>query len=251
MTKMMWATAIAATMLGASAAQANTVVVTPTATDGWATSAGDNSGGGHSDITGTVAYNGNGSLEMFGDRTRFEHVNVMALADVVSLTYDWRIAGDSVSNLDPDLTPALRLNIFDGNQFSSLVWEGAYNGLYGSVNTDTWYSTTAASTFYKRVSGGPCCTENDERTVAAWLSTYSPNAVLYSISVGVGSSAGGGYHVFADNVTLATTRGTTSWNFETNAGVPEPSSWALMLLGFGGLGAMMRRARRGGVAATA
>ena len=29
------------------------------------------------------------------------------------------------------------------------------------------------------------------------------------------------------------------------AGVPEPASWALMLVGFGGLGAALRRSRRG------
>lgn len=250
MTKIIWtAAAAAAAVLLASAAQASTVVVTPTSTDGWAS--GGNTGGGHSEITGTVAYHGNGSLEMFGDRTRFERSNLVALSSVQSLTYDWRIAGDSVSNLDPDLTPALRLNIVDGNQFSSLVWEGAYNGLYGTVNPDTWYGTTASSTFYKRISGGPCCTENDERTVSAWLNTYSTNAFVYSISVGVGSSAGGGYHAFADNVTLATTAGSTTWNFETNGAVPEPASWALMLMGFGGLGAMLRRARRAGAVATA
>ncbi len=35
------------------------------------------------------------------------------------------------------------------------------------------------------------------------------------------------------------------------AGVPEPTSWALMMLGFGGIGAAMRRARKGVAAATA
>jgi hypothetical protein len=32
-------------------------------------------------------------------------------------------------------------------------------------------------------------------------------------------------------------------------GIPEPASWALMILGFGGIGAMLRRARRGPMAA--
>ena len=252
MTKIMWTATAAAALLAASTAQASTVVVTPTAMDGWTNPAGDNTGGGHSDITGAVARNGNGSLEMFGDRTRFVRPTWVALADVLSLTYDWRVAGNSVSNLDPDLTPALRLNIIDGAQGSSLIWEGAYNGLYGTVNADTWYSTTSSSTFYKRLSGGPGGTENVERTISAWLSAYSANAFVSSISVGVGSSAGAGYHAFADNVTLATTGGSTTWNFEANGGaVPEPASWALMLMGFASLGAMLRRARRGGAFATA
>ncbi|MBS0334045.1 MAG: PEPxxWA-CTERM sorting domain-containing protein [Proteobacteria bacterium] len=36
----------------------------------------------------------------------------------------------------------------------------------------------------------------------------------------------------------------------TNIAVPEPGAWALMILGFGGAGAMLRRRRRlAGVAA--
>lgn len=34
----------------------------------------------------------------------------------------------------------------------------------------------------------------------------------------------------------------------TTGGVPEPASWALMLMGFGGLGAMLRRRRQAGAA---
>ena len=38
-------------------------------------------------------------------------------------------------------------------------------------------------------------------------------------------------------------------NFELNvAGVPEPATWAMMLTGFGGLGAMLRRRRRSALA---
>jgi hypothetical protein len=33
------------------------------------------------------------------------------------------------------------------------------------------------------------------------------------------------------------------------AGVPEPASWALMLVGFGGMGALLRRRRPRAVAA--
>ena len=41
----------------------------------------------------------------------------------------------------------------------------------------------------------------------------------------------------------------TPLDFTLNGGVPEPATWGLMLLGFGGLGAMLRARRRTAVAA--
>jgi hypothetical protein len=35
----------------------------------------------------------------------------------------------------------------------------------------------------------------------------------------------------------------TSWNLDVTPGVPEPAAWALMLVGFGGMGAVLRRRR--------
>ena len=45
----------------------------------------------------------------------------------------------------------------------------------------------------------------------------------------------------------------TGWTatFTSDGGVPEPATWAMMLTGFGGLGALMRRRRALAVAATA
>ncbi|RYY06004.1 MAG: PEP-CTERM sorting domain-containing protein [Alphaproteobacteria bacterium] len=244
------ATALAASVYAIAPASAATVVVNtvaplPTATT-WGTIPGENTGGGTAAVTSTVAQSGNGSLEMRGDRTRSQLgiqyaaaiTNLGALSNVTGLTFDWRIAGDSTNGLNPDLTPALRLLIQDGATRKELIWEGAYNGTYGNTARDTWYSSTTADKFY--ITGGNV---NDGQTIAQWASQLT-GATVSGFSVGVGSSASAGYHAFADNVTYSTTTGSTTYNFDVASGmgaVPEPATWTLMLVGFGGIGFAMRR----------
>jgi hypothetical protein len=64
--------------------------------------------------------------------------------------------------------------------------------------------------------------------------TAGAGSVLMFAATGTSDSLGG----YIDNVTLSTA-------------VPEPASWAMMIAGFFGLGATLRRARRAPVAATA
>lgn len=234
------------------AAQAGTVVVLPNTT--WGTIPGESSGGGSSTITGTAARNGNGSVEMFGDRTRFSMgnyynpaSNLGLLSTVLGLSFDWRVAANSSGGYSPDLTPALRLHIFDNGVRSELIWEGAYNNTYGNSQRDTWYSTTFNDLFYQNVSGAGVTLSNGSQvnqTVADWISRYSASAYVSAISVGVGSGFSSNYHAFADDVTFATKNGTTVYNFEVTQAVPEPSTWAMMILGFAGVGFLAYRRKQ-------
>jgi hypothetical protein len=233
----------------AAPAFANDVVVTPADTS-WTTSPSEDTNGGNAAITNTAAHDGNGSLEMTGDRSRYwigtlypnsASSQIALLSDVTALTFDWMIASDSSNGHDPDYTPALRLHIFDAGSGTrkELIWEGAYNNVYGSqTNPDTWYSTSATDKFY--ISGGNV---NAGKTIADWASSLAAGSFVAGISVGHGSSAGPNYHAFADDVTFSTTHGSTTFNFETAGAVPEPASWALMIGGFGLVGASMRRRR--------
>lgn len=228
-------------------AQAAEVVVNsvgglPSATS-WGTLPGENTG--TTVVTSSAARSGNGSLELTGDRTRAQlgiqytpfTTNIVSLSDVNSLTFDWRIAGDSISGYNVDYTPALRLLIQDGAFRKELIWEGAYNGTYGNTARDTWYTSSASDLFY--ITGGNV---NEGRTIADWAGSIA-GATVSGFSVGAGSGALPTYHAFADNVTFNTRSGTTTYNFETAGigAVPEPSTWAMMLLGFGLVGGAMRR----------
>ncbi len=155
--------ALAAAVLSLSAmASAATVVVTPSDPT-WGNPPGENGGGGSSAITGTAPRSGNGSVEMFGDRTRFVGLgnfydptsNLGLLDDVLSLVFDWMIATDSTrpAGADPDYTPALRLHVWDGAQRSELIWEGAYNGTYGNTAQGTFYTSGASDSFWRFQSG--------------------------------------------------------------------------------------------------
>jgi hypothetical protein len=243
---------LSASALG-GAAQAAVVVVTPTS-GSWNNLPAESRDGATAEITNTAARSGNGSLELTGARTRFAtgtiypnsaSTSLLDLSDVISLTFDWMIGTDSTNPYNPDYTPALRLHIFDAGAGvrKELIWEGAYNGVYGpQTNPGTWYTSGASDKFY--ITGGNV---NEGMSIAQWASTLDTRSFVAGISVGSGGGAGA-YHAFADNVTLATVNGSTTYNFEVGV-VPEPATWAMMLFGFGAVGYSVRR--RKNVSATA
>lgn len=238
------AVAAVASAQSASAAEVivNTVGTVPSSSE-WGAFPFENTG--TAAVTSTAARSGNGSLELTGDRTRaqigvqyaFALTNLGPLSDVTGLTFDWRIAGDSISGYNPDYTPALRLLIQNGTVRQELIWEGVYNGTYGNTQRDTWYSSSITDLFY--ITGGSV---NAGRTIADWAN-FLPDATVSGISVGAGSGALPTYHAFVDNVSLSTSNGSTTYNFEVAAvaAVPEPATWGMMILGFGAIGAAMRR----------
>lgn len=208
-----------------------------------------NSGGGSSQISVTAPRSGDGSVELYGDRTRFQSdptANLGLLSDVTDLAFDWMIASDSANPLNPDYTPALRLLVWDPTpvvrgglttrQTTELIWEGAYNGYYNHVTEGTWYSPDVFDQTLWRSEGAGVITKQGtaqlNQTVTAWANDpwYSSGAYIYAISLGVGSSASAKYHAFADNITLGFGHAATTWNFEVApSAVPEPVSTVALL----------------------
>ena len=193
----------------------------------------DNSGGGSSAITVNAPHSGTGSLELTGDKTRFvglgnqwdQDSNLGLLSNLTSFSFDWMIASGSTSELSQDYTPALRLHVWDDGVKSELIWEGAYNGTYGSTDQGTWYTTNNTDNFWQWVTGVGVTLDNGAQintNIEDWAANYfSDDAYVAGVSVGVGSTVGSGYHAYADNVILGFNGESTTYNFEA-AAVPLP-----------------------------
>lgn len=252
----------AAIAVGVASASAATVVVLP-GDPTWGSLPGENNAGSSATITGTAPRSGNGSLELIGDRTRFSMGNYYSAASnlglldqVLQLTYQWQVAVGSTNPYNADYTPALRLHIWDQGVRSELIWEGAYNNVYGNMSKGTWYESNANDQFYRFVTGAGVTLQGGaqvNQSISTWAngvrpdetSWYSNNAFVSAISVGDGSGASSAYHAFVDNVTFGIKGVTNTYNFEASAAqVPEPGSIALVGLALMGLVTIRKRAQK-------
>lgn len=258
MKKILTAAAFAATILASPALATDTTVTTLNGSQGFVAPAGELGAGSSAGITSSTALSADGSLQLSGDRTRVlngnnyspDVANSYGLAnDLVSLTGDYLVTNGGSGGIQ---SPAFRVYVQDGSQRSELIFEAANNGGYtlgtaAQVSADSLFYQFVAgcgATFVSRVCGGSGT--YDLRTLGAFGDTYSANAFISAFGVGDGSGAGTSFSALADNLALTTTAGTNRVNFAApvSGAVPEPATWAMMLLGFGCVGSAMRRNRR-------
>lgn len=246
--------------LALAATAAHATVVTPSDLQGW--SAINVAGAGTVAITDTYKPAGHtGSLEFStgggSSKADFRHAVNGSLGDLISngaLSFDFYV--DSAGTAASHLAPAFRLAYYDELTQKSgyLIWESVYNG--GGIVEDTWMSNNIlGGNFWMRAFGAPSVTiEKYSVTLADWASGTSfanPNSHVLSaatriigVEVGVGSGWAGAFKGAADNVNVSfgTAGQGVNANFEVGV-VPEPATWAMMILGFGAAGAVLRRRR--------
>lgn len=234
-----------------SAAAASTVTVTTLdGSQGWYNPAGENADGGSGSIT-NVPIDGDGSLAVTGGRSRVVLgslygpgviSNLGTVSQFTDLSFSYEIDPSSTNNYAPKYSPALALTFLNGSKRDQLIYEAAYQpGGYPAVGAiGTLNVSNANSLFYLNSEGNP----NHTMTLSDWSATLG-SYIVGGVYIGVGGGAGSGYLAHVDDVIAKGTK----YNFEVGgAAVPEPATWAMMLAGFGGIGAAIRRRRRMAVA---
>ena len=217
----------------------------------WGILSGENTGGGSGTITTQNVTDTDGSLNITGDRARVQTgvqygggtPTGVSANSIVDLTADFFT---NTLGTNASATPALRVLIQDGSVRSELIWEGAYNSDTGLGSG----SADAGDLFYQFVAGQGATLGNTfgytMYTLADWGNLYSSSAFVSGLSIGAGSGFGSGFSANVDNLAFRTDAGTTRYNFAADsvAAVPEPATWAMMLMGFGAMGFALRRHKR-------
>ena len=155
-----------------------------------------------------------------------------------------------------------------GFPWSSIVTFGLsdhYSGLSATVgyagespaSGGTASSTSSPYTFYTFSKAGDWSTFGPEYFSGTFYLSPSHPDLYLNMSLDLAVSEGGGFSAF-DHTTAITfdmpagvtfTSGSNTFLTAAGASVPEPAAWTMMLLGFGGLGAVLRSRRKSVVAA--
>ena len=153
----------------------------------------------------------------------------------------------------------------DAAQAHSIDFTNGSGPSVGSPGTLTNYIGTG--TFAGAVCAGSCGSIYDIASLVVgpqaispfWALTGGLNGLTFSLTSissidrsspgilafkGSGTFSGGGYDATPGAFTFSTQGGNVTTFSATTTAVPEPATWALMLLGFGGIGMAMRRRRQ-------
>ena len=206
-------------------------------------------------MSATSPISANGSIEIEGQRSRvYNDMTGLGIAatSLGSFTADYQVDNGGIAT-NPQ-SPAFRVYVNGSNSVSGfagrseLIWEAANNGGYalgvpGAVKATDLFWRQIVGRGYDGTSGISSGGYN-LRSLSAWGDLLGGSVL--GIGVGNGGCPGNcsTFSAFADNLSLTTDTSTYGYDFGTAAvtgAVPEPATWAMLLVGFGGIGFAMRR----------
>ncbi|WEK44270.1 MAG: PEPxxWA-CTERM sorting domain-containing protein [Candidatus Sphingomonas colombiensis] len=133
------------------------------------------------------------------------------------------------------------------------TWNGGSSFAFGYGSpTNLYQSANVASSGAQAFTFTPNVAVVAGQQYVAYISAFGVAGASGTTSMPGGTSAPGIDYFVWNNTSDA--RGNTSWNYfgdlgnalfsaTFNGGVPEPATWALMILGFGAIGGALRRKR--------
>jgi hypothetical protein len=221
---------------------------------------------------GSLQLHTTGKMEDWVFAYRYAETNWGMLSQLSSLSFDWYRSSNP--NWDADVTkdgiqlydwkyksPAFRVFLDDNTE---IVWENYFNRpIDNDVSyVDTWQTSEMINgNFWYRneagysLSNGPCLTSDmpvwgggvQALTISEIVTCYGDKQIV-GVGVGLGSQWPYAYKGFVDNV-IVTSNGNQvlNTNFDHKSipttTVPEPSTYAMMLVGLVGIGMVTRRKR--------
>jgi hypothetical protein len=139
------------------------------------------------------------------------------------LTRQWDFG---IESADPDAT----LTLSAPNQVFTILWKVGPGGVIGSqLGPDPDY-------VFSQLYSGP--------GLVSYLVSAQKSFNFCDSPGPVGSTCGADYFVWGNAAPMLIQSDAPVTIHLTSTVVPEPTTWALMILGFGGAGAMLRRRRR-------
>ncbi|MBI1199992.1 MAG: hypothetical protein GC203_19210 [Phenylobacterium sp.] len=218
-------------------------------------------GGGTVGITNTYSNDGNGAA-FFSTTSADSKADLdyyfsrpVALSSLTSLSFDF-YRDSALSGPSDIFAPVMRLMIFNGSTPAGYLVSEYYYQKSNNPPEDTWVtlgSTLTNGEFWatSSVLGPTFATAGGVKNLQSWIDDNAGTLYVVGVNIGVGSGWAGTFTGAVDHVQYAFSGGPSAdFDFAVApGGVPEPAAWAMMLLGFLGVGSTLRASRRRAMAA--
>lgn len=192
----------------------------------------------------------NGSFENPGIKGFYQNY-ASGSTDIEGWTVNaFSTGSDNVDIVNGQFTPGGPAPAYDGTQYLDLIGFGARGSIFQTIDTVVGRTYNVSFAFSHNLFGGPGSAsaefaaydvlQNNQLYGEVVHASGSPTNLDWKIFTGQFVATSSSTMIGFNNLTGAENAGVLL-DAVSVAGVPEPSTWALMILGFGLVGGAMRR----------